>query len=59
MKIKLYNKVTEETDIREVLEYGEHYIKEQAGRGIMVTSYDDEWIITEYNEKADNNVNTD
>jgi hypothetical protein len=51
MKIKLYNKVTEETEIKEVLDYTEHSITEQAGRGIMVTNYDDNYEISEYNEQ--------
>ena len=52
MTIKLYNVVTQETIIKEVLEYTDHSIKEQAGRGIMYTSLDDDWVITEYNEEV-------
>jgi hypothetical protein len=55
MTIKLYNVVTQETIIKEVLEYTDHSITEQAGRGIMYTSFDDDWVITEYNEETDNN----
>ena len=49
MKIKLYNKVTEETEIREIISYTDNSVTEQAGRGIMVTSFDDNWEISLYN----------
>lgn len=54
MRVKLYNKVTGETQIVESISYTDHSITEQAGRGIMVTNYDDNWEITEYNEETDN-----
>ena len=50
MKVQLYNKVTEETEIKEVLEYTDHSITEQAGRGVMVTNYTDDYEITEFTE---------
>lgn len=56
MTIKLYNKETKETIIKEVIEYTDHSITEQAGRGIMVTSFDDNWEITEYNEEVSNAI---
>ena len=48
MTIKLYNKETKESEIKEVIEYTDHSITEQAGRGIMVTSFDDNWVIKPY-----------
>ena len=54
MKIKLYNKVTEETEIREIISYTDNSVTEQAGRGIMITTFDDDWVISEYNEEVDN-----
>jgi hypothetical protein len=54
MTIKLYNVVTQETIIKEVTSYDDHSITEQAGRGIMVTNYNDDWVISEYNEEIEN-----
>ena len=56
MRVKLYNKVTDETQIVDAISYTDHSITEQAGRGIMVTNYDDDWVITEYNEETNNNT---
>lgn len=48
MTVKIYNKFTEETEIKEVIEFSEHSITEQAGRGVMISNFDDNYVITEY-----------
>ena len=53
MKIKILNKLTNEFEIVEVLDFnGKDTITQQAGRGIMVTTYDDNYELTEYNEET-------
>lgn len=50
MLVKIVNKTTNEVEIKEVVEYTSNSITEQAGRGIMVTNYDDNYEISEYVE---------
>lgn len=54
MKVKIYNKITDEFEVREVVSYTNDSIKEQAGRGVMVTSFDDNYEISEYVEDEQN-----
>lgn len=56
MKVKIINKLTNEFEVREVLEFTETSIKEQAGKGIMYVSYDsNEYEVKEYNEQENEN----
>jgi hypothetical protein len=53
MKIKLTNKKTGEFEIIEVIDFGNNYIIQKAGLGIMTTTYNtDEHLIEKYEEEV-------
>lgn len=51
MKIRAINKETSEEIVYDVISYNNNSITQMAGDAILITSFDDEWFITEYNEQ--------
>ena len=54
MKIRVINKETSEEIVYDVISYNNNSITQMAGDAILITSFDDDWVITEYNEEVAN-----
>lgn len=59
MLIKMTNKETNEVEILEVISYNNNTVEVQAGKGVMIKTYDDNYIIEEVKEEEENNDRED
>lgn len=59
MLIKITNKETNEVEILEVISYNGNTVEIQAGKGVMIKTYDDTYIIEEVKEEEENNDRED